>query len=197
MRVNSEIFIDSLPVVLVDMDGVLANFDSEIIARLKSRHPNIPILNNRINHYISSDYEEHEELVKSLCDEPGLFESLPLIDHALEGWQRIIDLGYHPRICSTPLGTNPNSKAEKYIWLRQNFVPVFGEWVVDQAIITQDKHLYDGIALIDDRPEIEENESAIWKHIIYDQPYNKDVKKPRLKGWLDAALPDLLKEAQE
>jgi 5'-nucleotidase len=193
-----DVFVDTLPVVLVDMDGVLADFDSEIIARLKSKYPHVPILKERVNHYISKDYQEHEELVKALCDEEGFFESLPLVDHAIEGWQRLLDLEYHPIICSSPLETSPSSRTEKLNWLRQHIVPVFGQWVVDQAVLTPDKHLFDAVALIDDNPRMENSEKATWKHIVFDQEYNRsNIDQPRLRGWLDIALPELLKTARK
>ena len=182
--------------VLVDMDGVIADFDKEVELRLKNRYPEIQITETRKKFYISDDYPEHSLLIRSISDEQGFFETLPLVDNALEGWQRIIDLGYHPVICSSPLGTNPYSKAEKLNWLRQHFSPIFGQWVVNQAIITPDKHLFGGIALIDDRPVLKNSDIATWKHILFDQEYNKDVtNKARLYGWLDDALPELLEVA--
>lgn len=181
--------------VLVDMDEVLALYDSEVIKRLKKLHSHIPIIGERTNFYIAEDYGEHAQLLRDIADEAGFFESLPVGIDALAGWQRLIDYGYHPRICSSPKLTNPYSKEEKLRWLRRHFVPHFGEWVADEAIITRDKHLYDGIALIDDRPEVKSADEAPWQHIIFDQPYNQHVDTPRLRGWLDDSLPELLEAA--
>ncbi len=183
---------ESLKTVLVDMDGVLAGFDKEVLNRIEARYPHIPLLGARQNFYVSDDYPEHAQLVRELSDEQGFFDSLPLVDDALEGWERIIDLGYKPRICSSPISTNPNSRIEKLDWLRRHFTPVFGSVVVEQAIITKDKHEVDGIALIDDRPEIRHANEASWKHVIFDQPYNQHVPGLRLNGWLDEALPEVL-----
>ena len=181
--------------VLVDMDGVLARYDTEVIARLKKLHPQIPIIQERTNFYIADDYGEQSQLVRDIADQEGFFESLPVGIDALAGWQRLIDYGYHPRICSSPKLTNPYSEAEKLAWLRRHFAPHFGEWVADEAIITRDKHLYDGIALIDDRPEVHSASEATWQHIIFDKPYNQHVAAPRLRGWLDDNLSELLDAA--
>ena len=178
--------------VLIDMDGVLANFDSEVLNRIQKQYPHIPILSARSNFYIADDYPEHKELVREISDQPGFFESLPLVDSALEGWQRIIDLGYNPRICSSPISSNPNSEREKRLWIEHHFVPFFGSYVVEQAIITKNKHLYEGRALIDDRPEVRDSDKASWKHIVFDQLYNKHIERPRLYGWRDNKLPELL-----
>lgn len=184
------------PVVLVDMDGVLADFDAELIARIKLRHPHIPLLQTQQSFYFSQDYPEYEDDIRNLSDEEGFFASLPLIDHAIEGWQRIIDLGYHPRICSSPKHTNPYSESEKIIWLRRHMVPIFGPSIADEAIITKDKHLCDGIALIDDRPEVRSTDEASWQHIIFDRPFNKRTALPRLNGWRDENLAALLNDAK-
>lgn len=183
--------------VLVDMDGVLADFDEEILDRIEERYPHIPKLDVRRNFYVAEDFPEHSQLVRELSNEEGFFASLPLAQAALEGWQRMIDLGYDPRVCSSPISANPHSEKEKLGWLRQHFVPVFGESVVERAVITKDKHLYDGIALIDDRPEVRNSVDAAWRHIVFDKPYNQHSAAPRLRGWLDDKLPSLLESATD
>lgn len=150
-----------------------------------------------MNFYIADDYGEHAQLLRDIADQAGFFESLPLGIDALTGWQRLIDLGYHPQICSSPKLTNPYSEQEKLRWLRRHFVPHFGDWVADEAIITRDKHLFDGIALIDDRPEVRNSTEAAWQHIIFDKPYNQRSAAPRLRGWLDDQLPSLLESATD
>jgi 5'-nucleotidase len=174
------------------MDGVLADFDAEITKRVKDQHPYITLLETRDNFYFSDDYPEYKTLIRDISNEPGFFDSLPLIDHATTGWQRVIDLGYHPRICSSPIRSNPHSETEKRTWLQRHF----GSRVAEEAIITSDKYRYDGIALIDDRPELRHAAEASWQHIIFDQPYNHSVNKLRIHGWLDDELATTLKAAE-
>jgi 5'-nucleotidase len=188
------------PVVLVDMDGVLADFDAEVLARLAAHHPHVPRA-TRQNFYIAEDYPEHTALLRQISSEPGFFAALPLVDGALEGWQRIVDLGYHPRVCTSPLRRNRHCEAEKLGWLEKHFAPVHGEAVAREAIVTRDKHLCDGIALIDDRPEIRHSATAPWQHIVFDRPYNQDGDhagdRPRLRGWHDDTLGALLDAARD
>jgi 5'-nucleotidase len=183
---------DSQDIVLIDMDGVLADFDAEILRRLAERYSHIPLRATRTNFYIAEDYTEHQALVRALSDEKGFFDSLGLVENAIEGWQRIIDLGYHPRVCSSPMRTNPYSKIEKLRWLDRHFAPTFGEKVVDEAIITNSKYLQAGMALIDDRPRLKNFDRATWVHIIFDRSYNQHAPGPRLNGWLDSRLPIIL-----
>lgn len=114
------------------------------------------------------------------------------MDDAIYGWQRLLDLGYIPQICSSPLTSNPTCAEDKIKWLKNNFAPLFGEYIVNTAIITKDKHLYDGLALIDDRPIVHSNHLASWEHIVFDRPYNREIDGIRLMGWKDENLESIL-----
>jgi 5'-nucleotidase len=181
-------------IVLVDMDGVLADFDGAVIDRLPLEIARVA----RTNFYISQDYPDHTTHVHAITSHPEFFRSLPVIDGALEGWQRLIDLGYDPRICSAPLTANEQSVAGKLAWLQDHFVPKFGKQVVERAIIDKQKYKYDGLVLIDDRPEVETNNGqATWQHVVYDRFYNQQSNaKLRLFGWNDQNLESLLDRAR-
>ncbi|OYW79414.1 MAG: hypothetical protein B7Z19_05260, partial [Polynucleobacter sp. 32-46-5] len=69
----------------------------------------------------------------------------------------------------------------------------FGQTVAEQAIIHKQKELFDGIALIDDRPVINNADQATWQHVVFDAPYNRDIATDlRLKGWSDPNLANIL-----
>jgi 5'-nucleotidase len=186
------------PVALIDMDGVQANFDAIILERIGERYPHIPILDTRTNFYISEDYPDHRDTIRSLSDEEGFFDCLPLVEDTIAGFHRVIEYGFHPRICSAPISTNPFSKAEKLGWLTRHLVPEFGPRIVEEAIIDKRKYLYDGVVLIDDRSGIDGQERAPWKHVVFDRPYNQDSTAPfRLHGWLDPNLGNILEAARQ
>lgn len=86
-------------VVLVDMDGVLADFDAAVLDRLPPGVARVA----RTHLYLAEDHPEHLTRVESITSRPDFFLELPLVGHALQGWQRLIDAGYRPRICSAPL----------------------------------------------------------------------------------------------
>jgi 5'-nucleotidase len=181
-------------VVLVDMDGVLADFDAAVLGQLP------PVIDRvaRTHFYIAQDYPGHVAHVEYITRHPDFFKNLPLVDNALQGWQRLIDAGYNPRICSAPLSSNQQSVRGKLAWLRRHLVPRFGEGVVTDAIIAKDKYNYSGLALIDDRPEVDTNNGhATWRHIVFDHPYNRHSSAGlRIQGWDDPQLEEILEAAR-
>lgn len=179
--------------VLVDMDGVLADFDGLVLERLPRSIARVA----RMNFYIAQDYPEHNERVREITSHPDFFRQLPVIDGALDGWEKMLDLGYDPRICSAPLSENKFSVEGKLSWLREIFVPKFGEQVVRRAIIDKQKYKYHGRVLIDDRPQVDTGGGlATWRHVVFDKPYNENSTADfRLMHWYDNELEPILKKA--
>jgi len=177
-------------VVLVDMDGVLADYDAAVLNQLA------PQVERRVreNFYIVEDYPRHAADIEFITSQPDFFLNLPLVDGAIAGWQRLLDAGYRPRVCTAPLTRNSHSVDGKVAWLRRHFVPRFGQTVVSDAIIDREKFRHNGIALIDDRPDVDTNDGqAAWRHIVFDQPYNKRSGAAlRIHGWDDPHLEDVL-----
>lgn len=186
------------PIVLVDMDGVLADFDAGVERELAAELATAVSFADRTSFYIRDSLPEHHDTVEAIHNADGFFRNLPLMEGALEGWQALIDLGYEPRICSSPLMSHLQCEAEKLAWLEEHFVPHFGPSVVETAIITRDKYLAAGIALIDDKPDIKRVDEAEWTHIVFDHSYNKSAASSlRLNGWNDPNLAELLTLAHQ
>lgn len=182
-------------IVLVDMDGVLADFDGATELFLRQQHPHIPIA-PRKNFYFSDDYQDkaQQAIIRDFQASQFFFRNLPEIPGAIEGWQRIIDLGYEPRICSSPLSSNAWCEAEKLEWVEQHL----SKQARQTAVITKEKEKVDGIALIDDRPSIKNAEQAAWQHVVFHQPYNQHIDTLlRLKDWYDESLPLILERATQ
>lgn len=181
-------------IVLIDMDGVISDFDERVVRILQSDYPEVPLPPQRNNFYIDDDMPpEHKPIIREIISRPGFFTELRVLPDAHNGWERLLAAGWQPQICTSPLRKNPTCNEDKLSWLEEHFVPWFGHWVVDTAIIDKDKTRYPGIVLIDDRPKIDGDEKAVWRHVVFDQPYNKEAPSPlRLFGWKDSLLLPIL-----
>jgi 5'-nucleotidase len=186
--------IDPYKTVLVDMDNVLAEFHGAVLDSLPAELSKVAIK----NFYIDEDFPTHANHIIDFTSRPEFFHNLHVVEGALEGWQRIIDLGYDPRICSAPLESNPKSIEGKHAWLDRILVPHFGRQVRERAIIDKEKYKYDGLVIIDDRSHMDTNNGqAIWQHVVFDRTYNQDSKaKFRLYGWHDPNLGEILETAE-
>ena len=73
--------------ILVDMDGVIADFDGEFLKRWRERHPDklfIPF-EERTTFYVKDQYpEELKPLVAEILLEPGFFREIMPMDGARE-----------------------------------------------------------------------------------------------------------------
>lgn len=178
------------PLVLVDMDGVLADFDGATEDYLRLNHPEVSLA-RRQNFYFRDDYPDPEvqAIINELHASRYFFEKLPPMRGAALGWQRLQALGYEPRICTSPLHTNEWCEAEKLNWVER----YLGRTAAQSAIVTSHKETCEGVALIDDRPEIKHADQATWQHVVFDRSYNRHVRTDlRLNGWLDSNLGQVL-----
>lgn len=96
---------DKERMVLVDMDGVMADFDGAALA-------SIPVEQRvaRSSFYVIQDYDEViRPDIEAVYNAPGFFESLEPMPGLFEAWQTMIDNAYHPRVASAPLSSNPTA----------------------------------------------------------------------------------------
>ena len=166
--------------ILIDMDGVISDFDGEFLKRWRTRYPDklyIP-MEERTEFYVKTQYpEELKPLVAEILLEPGFFREMMPMDGAKEALLEMESMGLEVFICTSPLSTYKNCVLEKFEWVDQFLGP---EWV-KRIILTKDKTLVKGDYLIDDKPEITGVDALpVWEHIVYDRPYNKGANKRRL-----------------
>ena len=166
--------------ILVDMDGVIADFDGEFLKRWQERHPDKPYVpfEERKSFYVRDSYPDIlKPLVTEILLEPSFFRDMMPMNGAKEALLEMEQMGHEVFICTSPLSTYQNCVLEKYEWVEK----FLGTGWVSRIILTKDKTLVRGDILIDDKPEITGVESTpSWEHIVYDRPYNRDVKKRRL-----------------
>jgi 5'-nucleotidase len=175
--------------ILVDMDGVLADFQSAILAIWEAEHPHEFTLKE-------SEVTEHDMtqlFPPELRDEfdaialrEGFFRSLPPIEGGREALTEMQRLGLNVRICTAPKKIHRFCVPEKYAWIEEH---LGGDWT-NRMVMTRDKTLVAGDILIDDKPCVTGSLTPTWTHVLYDQTYNRSTDKPRLtwQNWKEVLL---------
>ena len=165
--------------ILVDQDGVLADFERGFVdswTKAVPDHPAVPV-ESRKSFFIHEDYPEHlRPAILDVVTAPGFFAGLPPIDGAAEALTGLLEAGHDVRITTSPLRQWRNCVAEKYAWVEQH---LGGEWT-SRMILTRDKTTVRGDVLIDDKPRVTGALTPMWTHLVYDAPYNRNVATPRL-----------------
>ena len=169
-------------IVLVDQDGVLANFEKRVLEIYRKLYPDKPFvsLDQLKNYNPEMDYPENvRHLVRDIYHSPNFFLSLEPIDGSIKALNEIQELGHEVYICTSPLSRYEDCVLEKYSWVDKY---LGSEWT-KKLIVTKDKTLVYGDFLIDDRPEISGLIKPSWEHILYTQPYNQNVEGKRRLTW--------------
>ncbi|XP_077019943.1 5'(3')-deoxyribonucleotidase, cytosolic type [Tamandua tetradactyla] len=179
--------------VLVDMDGVLADFEAGLLRAFRRRFPREPHvpLEERRGFFASEQYRalrpDLAEKVASVYKAPGFFLDLEPIPGALEALREMSSMdNTQVFICTSPLRMYDHCVGEKYRWVEKHLGPQF----VERIILTRDKTVILGDLLIDDKDTIQgQEETPSWEHILFTCCHNQHLALPptrkRLLSWRD------------
>ena len=168
--------------VLVDMDGVLTNFEGEFLNRWRIRHPDAPFieLEDRRTFYVSDQLGlQWRPQCRAITRERGFFAEMQPIEGAFEALEEMREAGHDIWICTAPIIDSQFCIAEKHDWLVRHL----GVDILNQVVIAHDKTLVRGDILIDDRPEVTGLLTPVWEHMLFDAPYNREVTDKRRVDW--------------
>ena len=170
-------------IILIDMDGVICDFNQKLL-KLAHERLGAPLFTREdcVTFYTEEIFEpKFREWAAKLSDEPGFFEDLLPVTGAVEALHEMEALGFKVFICTAPkkFYNNPSCAEEKHRWVMKHL----GKKWTERIILSRDKTLVHGAVLIDDKPDVTGVASPVWKHVYFDQPYNRDVDKPRITGW--------------
>ncbi|XP_019615097.1 PREDICTED: 5'(3')-deoxyribonucleotidase, cytosolic type-like [Branchiostoma belcheri] len=178
--------------VLLDMDGVLADFEGQFLKNFREKYPQDPFvpLEDRSGFYVTKQYyalgQDIGTKAFGIYEEKGFFLSLQPIEGAIEAAREMADMeGVDVYICTSPIKKYTHCVVEKYQWLDKHLGK---EWM-ERMILTRDKTVINGDLLIDDKPNITGGMSPPqWQHVLFTSWHNRDVTlqggQVRLDGWL-------------
>lgn len=166
--------------ILVDLDGVLADWSAGIERKLKLADSRYWIDWSNWNGLRQGAPPAVYEALRAAQASPGFYLSLKPIAGGADALRDMVADGHLVTICSTPDATNPTCADDKIAWLEENIGPGWGK----RLILTHDKTLVRGDILIDDKPVITGARTPEWTHVLFDAPYNqKSSGKARLFQW--------------
>lgn len=158
--------LEEKPILYIDMDGVVADFDHEI----KKVHPTC---------FEIEDGDERSEIIDTICKaDPRIFSRLPPMEGAIEA-VNLLKEHYYIIFLSTPMWCVPESFTDKRLWIEEHF-GLSGE---KRLTLTHHKHLNIGDYLIDDRLK-NGSEKFTGEHIHFGQ-----ANFPNWQSVLDYLLP--------
>lgn len=169
-------------VVLVDMDGVITDFDGHFDRLWSSRFPERPRLpqQSRTRIRIVDEYPpEYRADIEELFSSPGFYLGMSPLPGALDALKDMAVAGLDVWICTSPLKAFRHCVAEKYDWVEKHL----GTGWVSRLILTRNKGLIQGRYLIDDLPELLGQELATWELLLLDAPCNRMIHHPKRMTW--------------
>lgn len=164
----------SRPVLLLDMDGPLADFDAACFHLIETNGWEVDfdhLDDPRRERFMTANMPNRREammLRHTIDTDPDWFENLPVTVGATE--ERVAELmgNFDVWVCTKPLEKNPTCRDDKGRWLRRYFPDL-----EHKLIIAPDKSRVSGDILLDDAPKLEWIDRADWVPVIFPEPYNQ------------------------
>jgi 5'-nucleotidase len=172
-------------VVLLDMDGVLVDWDKGFYQAWE-RFGHDPSKIDRTKSYCMEDCvpDGLRDAAIAVMSQPGFFRDLPPMPGAVEAVTDMIAEGFAVFICTAPLPSNPTCCQDKIDWVLENLGPAGLD--IMSMVMTRDKCLVQGDVLIDDKPVITGSLIPTWEHILFAAPYNTQTPEDsrlRIDTW--------------
>lgn len=168
--------------VLVDIDAPLALWEEGLVDVARQMFPHIvtPDAGTRLEwNLLSGLNEEETAAIIEVMKLPGFYRNLAPVPGAAQALNEMLEAGIEVFLASTPSLDNPTCASDKLAWLDEHY----GREITKRTILTQDKTLVVGDALVDDKPTITGVHTPMWTHVIFDRAYNQGIPGPRLIDW--------------
>ena len=168
--------------ILVDQDNVLADFDGGFLAAWRAAHPEAPYVPHAERRAWNPRDDlppEHREAAMRVYAARNFFRDLPAIPGGRSALERMLELGWNVRICTSPIERYEHCVAEKFAWVERYLGP---EWC-RRIVLTADKTVVHGDWLLDDKVQITGSRAPTWRHALFDANHNRRVAHPQRIDW--------------
>ena len=193
------------PMILdVDLDGVCANYSAGLKQYLIDTHQLNPHAHVETNQYTFTKqdgwpFDNADDYLNAHtnAERHHLYRHLPMIEHANTGLKRLAENGVHIRIVTHRLFVSHMHRlvvSDTAHWLDAHDIPYMS------LCFTSLKDTLHATAHIDDAPHNIETLIKQREHVVvFDQPYNRDIKDdinkiPRMHDWSDASVDELIEQ---
>ena len=171
-------------IILIDMDNTIADWDSEFIKQF------LELTNKDVSHLVKNrscfkiedlNWSDSDmKIVNKILSDGKFYNNLKIYPNAKVALNNMIKKGHQVYIVSSPHNLCMGSSCyNKHIWIKREL----GQEWNSRAILSQDKTLISGDILIDDKPEIEGFNKPDFKHVLFNQSYNRKINKKRINNW--------------
>jgi 5'-nucleotidase len=162
-------------VILLDMDGVLADWDGGCRLAWGERTAIDRTASYYMERCIPEDAVSQAD-AQCLMLSAGFFRGLAPIPGAIRAAKAMRAAGYEVFLCTNPLAHSRHCVQEKLDWVGEH---LGDEWR-DRVILTNNKFLVAGDVLVDDKPFAtlprgKNMPPPSWKQIVFDAPYNRHL----------------------
>ena len=157
--------------ILVDCDGVLADFTNHLLTSIGSELTQADITGWDFFRFLSKGQARS---ARSRLKQPDFWETQPVLVGAQAAVAEFRESGHHVVCVTSPW---PDCKQWGYVrheWLKRHF-----DFAPDAIVIASAKHLIEGDALIDDKATTVDAWRAVHGGryaLLFDAPYNQEDK---------------------
>lgn len=162
------------PVVLLDLDGPVYDWGTAFNSVILGIDDTFPVTDpetwTAFNVYSEVPGESHQEARLRAFAHPDLYRTsklMPGVAEAVAEMREVAELFF----CSAPDPINKTCESDKKASLARDF----GDWSLSRLLLFRDKTLARGELLIDDRPDIHGVLDPVWRHAVFDAPYNQQI----------------------
>lgn len=172
-----------LPVVLLDQDGPLAEWEPAMNHALLEIDPDFPVVHpdEWDEFYFYQSLPEHTETLHKAYRKPGFYRYLEPVPGSIEAVREMSEY-VNVIVATRPMFENEFCESDKKWWLRKHH----GDVIARRSNYVHDKTLLRGKFIVEDHPSPAANGLVTpeWTQIVFDKPYNQDTPGLRiLSDW--------------